>query len=62
MGLHTVVEQVKPTILIGCSTAQGAFTQQVVETMSAGTRRPVIFQPDLAARGRAGRHHRLVRR
>jgi malate dehydrogenase (oxaloacetate-decarboxylating) len=43
MGVHTVVEQVKPTILIGCSTAHGAFTQQVVETMSAGTRRPVIF-------------------
>jgi malate dehydrogenase (oxaloacetate-decarboxylating) len=38
-----VVEQVKPTILIGCSTAHGAFTQQVAETMSAGTRRPVIF-------------------
>jgi malate dehydrogenase (oxaloacetate-decarboxylating) len=28
---------------LGCSTAHGAFTQQVVETMSAGTRRPVIF-------------------
>jgi malate dehydrogenase (oxaloacetate-decarboxylating) len=41
--LETVVEQVKPTILIGTSTAHGAFTQQVIETMSAGVERPVIF-------------------
>jgi malate dehydrogenase (oxaloacetate-decarboxylating) len=41
--LETVVEKVKPTILIGCSTSHGAFTQQIVETMSAGTGRPVIF-------------------
>ena len=38
-----MVEQVKPTILIGTSTAHGAFTQQVIETMSAGVDRPVIF-------------------
>jgi malate dehydrogenase (oxaloacetate-decarboxylating) len=41
--LQTVVEQVKPTILIGSSTAHGAFTQQVVEAMSTGVDRPVIF-------------------
>jgi malate dehydrogenase (oxaloacetate-decarboxylating) len=41
--LQTVVEQVKPTILVGTSTAHGAFTQQVVEAMSAGVERPVIF-------------------
>jgi len=41
--LETVVEQVKPTVLIGTSTSHGAFTQQVVESMSAGTERPVIF-------------------
>ena len=41
--LETVVEQVKPTILVGTSTAHGAFTQQVVEAMSAGVERPVIF-------------------
>jgi malate dehydrogenase (oxaloacetate-decarboxylating) len=29
--------------LIGTSTAHGAFTQQVVEAMSAGVERPVIF-------------------
>jgi malate dehydrogenase (oxaloacetate-decarboxylating) len=43
VALETVVAQVKPTILIGASTAHGAFTRQVVETMSAGTERPVIF-------------------
>jgi malate dehydrogenase (oxaloacetate-decarboxylating) len=41
--LQTVVEHVKPTVLIGASTAHGAFTQQIVEAMSAGTARPVIF-------------------
>ena len=41
--LETVVGQVKPTVLIGASTAHGAFTRQVVETMSAATARPVIF-------------------
>jgi malate dehydrogenase (oxaloacetate-decarboxylating) len=41
--LETVVGQVKPTVLIGTSTAHGAFTQQVVETVSAGVERPVIF-------------------
>lgn len=41
--LQTVVEHVKPTILIGCSTAHGAFTRQIIETMSAGTPRPVVF-------------------
>jgi malate dehydrogenase (oxaloacetate-decarboxylating) len=41
--LQTVVEQVKPTILVGCSTSHGAFTQQLVEAMCAGVERPVIF-------------------
>ena len=43
VSLETVVGQVKPTVLIGASTAHGAFTQEIVETMSAGTGRPVIF-------------------
>ena len=43
ISLQTVVEQVKPTILIGSSTAHGAFTQQVVEAMGNGAERPVIF-------------------
>jgi malate dehydrogenase (oxaloacetate-decarboxylating) len=41
--LPTVVEQVKPTILIGTSTSHGAFTREVVEAMGRGTERPVIF-------------------
>ena len=41
--LQTVIEHVKPTVLVGCSTAHGAFTQKIVETMSNGTGRPVIF-------------------
>ena len=41
--LETVISHVKPTVLVGCSTAHGAFTQQVVETMSTGVERPVIF-------------------
>ncbi len=43
LTLQTVIEHVKPTILVGASTAHGAFTRQVVEAMSAGTARPVIF-------------------
>ena len=43
IALQTVIEQVKPTILIGASTAHGAFTRQAVEAMSAGTPRPVVF-------------------
>ncbi|MBO0834039.1 MAG: NAD-dependent malic enzyme [Actinobacteria bacterium] len=41
--LETVIEHVGPTILIGASTAHGAFTQRAVESMSASTERPVIF-------------------
>ena len=43
VGLQTVVERVRPTILIGCSTAHGAFTRPVIKAMSAGVERPVIF-------------------
>ena len=43
ISLQTVVEKVRPTILIGTSTAHGAFTKDVVEAMSAGVSRPVIF-------------------
>ena len=43
IGLKTVVEKVQPTILIGTSTAHGAFTRDVVEAMSANVSRPVIF-------------------
>ncbi|KAK7049757.1 NAD-dependent malic enzyme, mitochondrial [Paramarasmius palmivorus] len=45
-GLLEVVKQVKPTVLIGCSTHAGAFTQEVVEAMQEGLGeqgRPIIF-------------------
>jgi malate dehydrogenase (oxaloacetate-decarboxylating) len=43
VSLQTVIEKVHPTILIGTSTSHGAFTKGVVEAMSAGVSRPVIF-------------------
>jgi malate dehydrogenase (oxaloacetate-decarboxylating) len=43
IGLQTVIENVKPTILIGCSTTPRAFTQPVVDAMGRGVERPVIF-------------------
>jgi malate dehydrogenase (oxaloacetate-decarboxylating) len=43
IGLQTVVEKVQPTILIGTSTTHDAFAKEVVEAMSAGVSRPVIF-------------------
>jgi malate dehydrogenase (oxaloacetate-decarboxylating) len=43
IALETVIAHIEPTILIGASTAHGAFTQQVVEAMSASVDRPVIF-------------------
>ena len=36
VSLLEVVEKVKPTVLIGCSTAPGTFTKEVVEAMIRG--------------------------
>ena len=41
--LVQTIETLKPTVLIGVSTKGGAFTQQVVETMSRLNERPIIF-------------------
>jgi malate dehydrogenase (oxaloacetate-decarboxylating) len=41
--LETAIEHVRPTILIGCSTSHGAFTQRVIEAVSTRVDRPVIF-------------------
>jgi malate dehydrogenase (oxaloacetate-decarboxylating) len=41
--LEIVIAHIKPTVLIGASTAHGAFTQEIIETMSADAERPVIF-------------------
>lgn len=41
--LARVVGEVKPTVLIGLSTAHGAFTEEIVRTMADGCERPVIL-------------------
>ena len=41
--LLDTVRNVGPTILLGTSTAHGAFTREVVEAMSARVERPIIF-------------------
>jgi malate dehydrogenase (oxaloacetate-decarboxylating) len=43
IGLLDVVRNVKPTVLIGVSAQQGAFTEEVIRTMAKYTERPVIF-------------------
>jgi malate dehydrogenase (oxaloacetate-decarboxylating) len=42
-GLEDVVERVKPTMLLGTSTAHGAFTERIVRAMAPVVDRPVIF-------------------
>ncbi|MFJ6636904.1 NAD-dependent malic enzyme [Streptomyces sp. NPDC091376] len=43
IDLLTTVRQVQPTILVGTSTAHGAFTRDVVTEMAKHVDRPVIF-------------------
>jgi malate dehydrogenase (oxaloacetate-decarboxylating) len=43
VSLGEVVRRVKPTMLIGASTASGSFTESLVRDMAAHTRRPIIF-------------------
>ena len=43
VGLLQVVKQVKPTVLVGCSTNSGAFTEEVIKEMAKGSDRPIIF-------------------
>jgi malate dehydrogenase (oxaloacetate-decarboxylating) len=43
ISLLDAVRHVHPTILLGTSTAHGAFTRKVIEAMSAGVERPVVF-------------------
>jgi malate dehydrogenase (oxaloacetate-decarboxylating) len=43
INLLELVEQIKPTILIGCSSQPGAFTEAVVTTMAKHVERPIIL-------------------
>ncbi|RXW17686.1 hypothetical protein EST38_g8168 [Candolleomyces aberdarensis] len=46
VSLLQVIETVKPTVLIGCSTAAGAFTEEIVKTMSSNLtngEKPIIL-------------------
>jgi malate dehydrogenase (oxaloacetate-decarboxylating) len=43
VSLAEVVHRVKPTMLIGASTAAGSFTQEIIREMAAHTERPIIF-------------------
>jgi malate dehydrogenase (oxaloacetate-decarboxylating) len=43
VGLAEVVCRVRPTMLIGASTASGSFTEAIVREMAAHTARPIIF-------------------
>ena len=42
-SFETVMHSVKPSILIGCSTLGGAFTEAIVRRMAAEHTRPIIF-------------------
>ena len=43
ISLLDAVRHISPTILLGTSTAHGAFTREVIEAMSAGVERPIVF-------------------
>jgi malate dehydrogenase (oxaloacetate-decarboxylating) len=43
VSLAEVVRRVKPTMLIGTSTAANSFTETIVRDMAAHTERPIIF-------------------
>lgn len=43
VNLYDVVKNVKPTILIGCSTVAGAFNEEVVKMMAKEVHRPIIM-------------------
>jgi len=42
-NLVEVIEKVKPTVLVGCSTQAGAFTEEVIKTMYKHNPQPMVF-------------------
>ncbi|CAN3500985.1 NAD-dependent malic enzyme, mitochondrial [Diutina catenulata] len=42
-SLLEVVKRVKPTVLVGCSTQPGAFTEEIVKEMYSHNPQPIIF-------------------
>lgn len=43
VGLAEVVDQIGPSILIGCSSVSGAFNQHIVKSMTQKTAQPIIL-------------------
>ncbi|KAJ6575479.1 hypothetical protein B0H19DRAFT_1344851 [Mycena capillaripes] len=43
ISLLETIKKIKPTVLIGCSTHAGAFTEEVVKAMADGCERPIIL-------------------
>lgn len=43
VSLYDVVKHVKPTILIGCSTVAGAFSEEIIKIMASEVERPIIM-------------------
>lgn len=43
ISLLEVIQNVKPTVLIGVSTQKGAFTQEIIETMASYCKHPLIL-------------------
>lgn len=43
IDLMAVIKQVKPNILIGCSTRPGSFTKEILQEMASHVSRPIIF-------------------
>lgn len=43
MDLVQVMEEVKPTMILGLSACRGAFTEQAIRTMAKNTPRPIVF-------------------
>jgi malate dehydrogenase (oxaloacetate-decarboxylating) len=43
ISLEDVVNNVHPTMLIGCSTSSGAFSETIIKEMAAHVERPIIF-------------------